>query len=62
MGEVRPRPEVMQFVSNGTIWNPKCVKFLTHVLCLPGQSKLCFKFLQKLGSKWKQRSGEVELG
>lgn len=38
------------------LWKPRCVKFLPHAVCLPGQSKLCFMSLQKLGATWKQRS------
>lgn len=37
-------------------YEPSQVHPSDHALCLRGQSKLCFKFLQKPRSKWEPRS------
>ena len=62
LSELRQFPKVTYLVrERELLWKPTYVKFLAHALCLPGWSKLCFRFLQKLDQNGNRDQEEVEL-
>lgn len=53
-------PKVIKFIRDGTAVETQVVNFLTQALCLPRQSKLCFKILQNWVQSENRDQGEVE--